>query len=88
MLCGNTVEHNDRGKGNDTKMYFCVINTGLLHWKWTAGLTGLPAESTVSTVTGLLAAVESTAELVATDKVALVLHILIRKRTGETREVS
>lgn len=37
--------------------------------------TGLPAGLTVSTVTGLLAAVEATVELVAADQEALVLHI-------------
>lgn len=37
--------------------------------------TGLPAGFTVSTVTRLLAAVEATVELVATNQVALVLHI-------------
>lgn len=41
-----------------------------------AGLTGLPAGITVSTVTSLLAAVESTVELVAADEEALVLHVL------------
>lgn len=44
--------------------------------KTPAGLTGLPAGLTVSTVTRLLAAVEATVELVAADQVALVLHIL------------
>lgn len=38
------------------------------------GLTGLPAGFTVSTVTGLLAAVETTAELVATDQLTSVLN--------------
>lgn len=42
----------------------------------TAGLTGLPTGFTVSTVTGLLAAVEATVELVAADQGALVLHSL------------
>lgn len=42
----------------------------------TAGLTGLPAGLTVSTVTRVLAAVEATVELVAADQEALVLHIL------------
>lgn len=41
-----------------------------------AGLTGLPAGITVSTVTSLLAAVESTVELVAADQEALVLRVL------------
>lgn len=40
------------------------------------GLTGLPAGITFSTVTGLLAAVETTVELVATDQRTLVLHVL------------
>lgn len=42
----------------------------------TAGLTGLPAGITVPTMACLLAAVETTVELVATDQEALVLNIL------------
>lgn len=45
-----------------------------------AGLTGLPAGFTVSTVTRLLAAMEATVELVATDQGTLVLHILDGER--------
>lgn len=46
----------------------------------TAGLTGLPAGITVSTMACLLAAVETTVELVATDLEALVLNILGRPK--------
>lgn len=52
--------------------------------KTTAGLTGLPAGLTVSTMAGLLAAVEATVELVAADLEALVLHILDRQKTSDT----
>lgn len=45
--------------------------------KTTAGLTGLPAGFTVSTVTGLLAAVKTTVQLVTTDQGALVFHSLM-----------
>ena len=48
--------------------------------KMTAGLTGLPAGFTVSTVTRLLAAMEATVELVAADQGTLVLHILDGER--------
>lgn len=47
-------------------------------------LTGLPAGLAVSTMAGLLAAVEATVELVAADQEALVLHVLNRhKETGD-----
>lgn len=52
--------------------------------KTTAGLTGLPAGLTVSTMAGLLAAVEATVELVAADLEALVLPILDRQKTSDT----
>lgn len=57
----------------------CVITQDLTHMDCgtsltAVGLTGLPAGFTVSTVTGLLAAVETTAELVATDQLTSVLN--------------
>lgn len=53
---------------------------------WTAALTGLPAGLTVSTVAGLLAAVEATVELVAADQEALVLHTLDRQEKPVTSQ--
>lgn len=57
----------------------CVITQDLTHMDCgtsltAVGLTRLPAGFTVSTVTGLLAAVETTAELVATDQLTSVVN--------------